>query len=224
DFADMARSFLTADAILFDSKFEDILTHVFAERNILAVEDAAEHLGARSSLPPLKLPQALNHQVAAAQFFEESVIPSLNIQHAQDMVPAGAYRNSDGYAFVTYSVSQSVILAGQQYAQFANEVEIFLFGGVTLVFGPDDMLCSATVRMVTDEDIRQVRIIVAELILHNRIANQLFPPETAPVPSPKGLFVSNFFMAGSPKIIKYPVIYDAIPDTSISIHQDKQDK
>lgn len=215
DFADMARSFLTADAILCDGKYEDILTEVFANRNILSAEEAAEHLGAQAMLPPLKLPQALNHQVAAAQFFEEQVVPALNIQNANELVPAGAYRNADGYAFVTYSSSQSIRLVGEQYAQFADEVEVFLFGGVTLVFDPDDMLCSATVRPVTEEDIRQMGIIVAELIQHNRITSQLFPPEAAPDPSPKGLFVGNFFMSDRPKIVKYPVIYDEIPDTSI---------
>lgn len=215
NFPDMARSFLAADAILFDNRYETILAQVFAERNLLSVEETAECLGARAMLPKLELPDAINHQVAAAQFLEEKVIPALQLENTSDLVPAGAYRNADGYAFVTYSSSHSIVLEGEQYAQFSNEVEVFLFGGVTLVFDQNDILCCATVRPVTEEDIRQVRIIVAELIQHNRIANQLFPPEAAPEPSPKGLYVPNYFLDDGGKIIKYPVIFDEVPNADI---------
>ncbi len=215
DFADMARSFLMADAILYDGRYEPLLIDTFAERNILSREDAAEHLGHRALLPELRLPDSLNHQVAAAQFLEEAVLPALQLDNADELVPASAYRNADGYAFVTYSSTTTLRLNGAEYTRFGGEVEVFLFGGLTLVFDAQDRLCSATVRPVTQEDIRQVRIIVAELIQHNRIANQLFPPEAAPDPSPKGLYVPNYFANNGAKIIKYPVIYDEVLDPSI---------
>jgi hypothetical protein len=215
DFADMARSFLTADAILCDGKHETILTEIFAERNILSVEDSAEHLGRRALLPDLRLPDVLNHQVAAAQFLENQVIPALKLENANDLVPVGAYRNADGYAFLTYSSTKIMRLNGESYVRFGGEVEVFLFGGLTLVFDPDGKLCSATMRPVTEEDERQIGIIVAELVQHNRIANQLFPPEAAPDPSPKGLYVPNQFFGSGAKIIKYPVIYDEVHDPEL---------
>lgn len=210
-FADMARAFLTADRVAHKGEFAAILTDVFIERGILTAEEVQEHAQAEQALPDVRLPKVLNNALASAQFLEAVVLPALGIAPSEELMPLGTHRNADGYAFLTYYSVRSTELNDSIYRNFDGAV-IDLFGGLTLGFDPQDRLCSVVYRPVTDEDVRQVRIVIAELIRYNRVATSLYLAHEAPSPSPKGLYVRPLPQVESARIVKYPVVYDVIPD------------
>jgi hypothetical protein len=212
DFIDIARAFLSADSILYDGLYRAIITDVFASRKILSQDEANAHLDTLQNLPLLKLPQSLNTSLSAVRFLEDEILPALSITPEYELMPMATYRNAEGYAFMTFFSVQSVQMRGEQYQSF-DGVEVDIFGGLTLTFDSDNTLCSAVYRPVYDEDIRQLRIIVAELIQHNRVTDNLHPPQAVLRPNPKGLLIDDTLIARPRrKLIKYPVIFDEIPD------------
>ena len=68
DFADMARAFLTADAILHDGMYTPSLIEAFEGRDILSLEDAHKHLDSLKSLPDLTLPKQVDSSLEAGIF------------------------------------------------------------------------------------------------------------------------------------------------------------
>jgi hypothetical protein len=211
NYADMARAFLAADHILYDGTYQLLLRDVFVARNILTTETADAHIQSLSDVPHITLPQTMNNALAASRYLEEVVLPALEIDTDRDILPLSAYRNAKGYVFLNYFTSHRLLLDGEQFRDF-EKAELDAFGGLTLVFKPDNHLCSVCHRPVTDEDLRQLNITVAELIEHNRIALDLHPPTMNLRPAPQGLHIPNEETPDDhSKIVKYPVIFDAIP-------------
>lgn len=226
DFADMARALLTADSLLHDGAYSDLITVVFDRRKILTSTAARAHLASLSALPDLRLPETLNTALAAALFLEQQVQPTLNLPKDIELTPMAVYRNAAGYAFVTYFSYRRIIFEGRLFRQY-DGAHIDAFGGLSLVFDADNHLRSACLRHVTDEDVRQIRVLVRALVEAGSISDQrlsaALPPTRAlhdQPDKPKGVLVSEsdpnlpLFIEEPltpPKLVKYPVIFDSIP-------------
>lgn len=224
DFGDLAKAFLAADHMLYGSKYADVLKTAFVNRNLLTSEAVDEWLVSLKTLPDLFLPEAIESTLAAALFLEEKVIPALHLPTDLELVPMSAYRNAEGYAYLTYFCHRRITLQGGRYEQF-NGSHIDVFGGLTLAFGKDGRLSSYFFRPVTDEDVRQIEILTVELIQDGRIVvgealNMLSvtrPLHLQPG-RPKGVWLSNPPTLEEPtpptrpqpKIVKYPVIFDRL--------------
>ncbi len=217
DFADMAKAFLSADHVLYDGAYGDILAQVFADRHILPRAEADSWLNTARALPDVRLPEALNSAMASATFLEERVIPALKLPTDIEFIPMSAYRNAAGHAYLTYFAHRPITLDGQQFAKFDGS-NLDVFGGLTLMFDGDSRLRSVFHRPVADEDVRQIRILTAELIQRGLIASTL---TKVPLPlhfhegNPKGLWLPNPPFAdvqtSQSKLIKFPVIFDIFP-------------
>lgn len=217
DFSDMARAFLTADSVVNKGRYIDILKSVFDNRKILTQTAADHHLHALKLLPDLRLPTTLNSALSSALFLEEKVLPLLKLEGLDNAIPVSAYRNTDGYAFVNYFVSNQETLTGAQFAQFEG-VGIDMFGGLTLMFDGEDQLRSAFYRPPTVEDVRQIRILITDLIQNGLIAAQLQPAGILRKAQPQALHVrdGDGIADESGHLVKYPVHFDNVelpPDT-----------
>ncbi|MDQ7027324.1 MAG: hypothetical protein Q9P44_17400, partial [Anaerolineae bacterium] len=176
-FEDMARAFLTADGILFEGAYQAILREVFDKRAILLANDSDEHLKTLAALPDVRLPEIMTNALAAAIFLENEVLSALKITPQHELLPMSTYRNAEGYAFMTFFASQTVKLEGEQFGILQN-TQVDVFGGLTLLFDRDDRLRSAVYRPVNDTDIKQIHITITDMLQHNKVVNDLFPPGT----------------------------------------------
>ncbi|GAB5490621.1 MAG: hypothetical protein Phog2KO_08360 [Phototrophicaceae bacterium] len=213
NFSDMAKSFITADEILYNGKYNAILRNVFNKRVILTKALADIHREEIKNLPDVRLPDTLNNALSAAMFLEEEILPALNIKPSGDLMPLSTYRNSEGFAFISYFNSRTVLLEGKQFKAY-DGVEVDTFGGLTLVFDKHNRLKSVCYRPVTDIDVAQLKVVVKELIEHDKIVEDFYPLNSKFSDTPDGLII-----AGKPmdkpegnKLVKYPVIFDEIPD------------
>src|SRR5690606_19811713 len=80
NFSDMARSFITADEILYNGRYNAIIRYVFDKRIILTKELADIHREELKQLPDIRLPDTMNNALSAALFLEEEILPVLNIK------------------------------------------------------------------------------------------------------------------------------------------------
>lgn len=219
DFADMARTILSMDDILYEGRHNDVIKRVFADRGILSEADADAHIQYIHDLPDLRLPTSINSWLASAQFLEDKVLPALGIDASDELTPLSTHRNADGNVFMTYFSSRNIRLQGEQYGQFAG-TRVDILGGLTLMFGADDRLRNVCYRPVNDEDIRQIRILTAEMIQMGTIVDQLFMGDMEHLrhEMPQGLFVLDSLPGKlneeAYKLVKYPVLFDEIPEES----------
>jgi hypothetical protein len=220
DFADMARSLLTADCVQFDREHVEILRNVLAARGILSPDETDAHLQAIDTLPDIKLPPTINNAMSAMLFLEDVLMPELGLAiDINEYVPLSTYRNGDGQVYMMYFQSRSIRVVGEEFGAFSG-CDVDIFGGLTLMFDADDTLCSVCFRPVTDEDTRRIHTALADLIAHDAISWDLIDPESANVrqklaPPPQGLFISvnphlKPVQPGD-KLVKYPVIFDSWP-------------
>lgn len=221
DFKDMAKAFLAADNLLYDGHHINILIAVFDQRSLLTAAEAAAWLAELRGLPDVRLPEVMNSSMAAAMFLEDRVIPALPALKAIELTPMGAYRNASGNVFLTYFAHRRMTLQGTQYRQF-DGAHIDAFGGLTLAFDAKGRLRSVFLRPVTDEDLRQINILTAELIADGQIvsggqvissaAHLHMHPE-----QPTGLWVASPPLLDTPgqpgeaKLVKFPVLFDDLP-------------
>lgn len=217
-FSDMAKTFLSVDQVLHNGQHIDVMKEVFAERGILSVVDADTHLNYIDNLPRIELPSSINSWLASMQFLEDDVLPALKMDNSDELIPLSTHRNADGTVFMTYFSSRSVRLQGTQYGQFSG-TKVDVFGGLTLMFDSDDHLRNVCYRPVTDEDVRQIRILTAEMIQAGTIVEQLFltNQETLDQRMPQGLFIPDSLPGKNDeayKLVKYPVIFDEVPEDS----------
>jgi len=215
-FADMARAWLSADSVLFDGKYRNVIRQVFDERRILLSQEVDAHIEYLETLPDIKLPTAINSWLASAQYLENVILPELELDVEGDLTPLSTHRNSDGNVFMTYFSSRSVRLQGDEYQQFQG-TRVDVMGGLTLMFDERDRLRSVCYRPVTDEDVRQIRILTAEMIQAGTIVDQLYitSHEALYKKMPQGLFVPDALPGklneSEYKLVKYPVIFDEVP-------------
>lgn len=224
DFSDMAKAFLTADQLLHEGQYADILIRVFDERGILPASDSARHLELLATLPDLRLPESIDTALASALFLEDQVRPTLKLPDDLELTPVAAYRNARGHAFLTYFSHRRIPLVGAQFRQY-DGLHADSFGGLTLMFDEEHRLRSVCLRPVTDEDVRQIRILLSELIALGLIADPLSAPDIRSVEplhlqpgEPRALHVPDAIVALSQlgdvfrtKLVKFPVIFDVIP-------------
>jgi hypothetical protein len=213
-FDDMARAFLSADAILFDGDYRAILRDVFDKRGILPAGNSDKHIQSLEALPDVRLPETMNNALAAAIFLENEVLPALSIKPEHELLPMSTYRNAEGYAFMTFFSSQSIKLEGEQFG-LLKDCLVDVFGGLTLLFDRDDRLRSAVYRPVNDIDLWQIRLTITDIIQYRKVVSDLLPPGTKIKPSPEGLLIADVDVTlskdASGKLVKYPTIFDDIP-------------
>ena len=167
----------------------------------------------------MRLPAAINSWLASAQFLENEVLPTLGIEASDELTPLSTHRNADGNVFMTYFSSRNIRLQGEQYGQFAG-TRVDILGGLTLMFGADDRLRNVCYRPVSDEDIRQIRILTAEMIQIGTIVDHLHVTDLASLRQemPQGLFILDSLPGKlhdeAYKLVKYPVLFDEIPEES----------
>jgi hypothetical protein len=214
-FADMAQAFLAAESILYNGRFQDILISVFAQRRILSRDNARQFLKARENLPSITLPPSINSAMASALFLEEQVQPALNLPTTENLIPLAAYRNAAGWAFLTYFSTQRIRLEGEEYGGF-NGATVDLFGGLSLMFDPENRLCSVFHRPVTAEDARQTRVMTLDLINEGLIMVE--HAETTPEPQTQagGVLIRDMqsftdMPQVEPHIVRWPAIIDPTP-------------
>jgi hypothetical protein len=221
DFADMAKAFMAANAVLEKGKHEDILVQVFTARGILTQAEADTFCAYLDNLPEIHLPDTINSSLAAALFLEEEILPRLSLPQDIEFVPMSTYRNAMNYAYLTYFTHRRITLEGDTFQQY-NHTHIDAFGGLTLMFDETNRLHSACFRPVTDEDVRQIRILVADLIRNGEIVTASSGVTLSSGPQrmndhyPQGLWLrppalTGQSAPGSAKLVKYPVIFDEIP-------------
>ncbi len=211
-FSDIAKSFIAADLILYKGRYNSILRYVFHKRGILSKPVADAHRTYIEQLPDIRLPDTINNALSAAIFLEEEVLPKLNIKAEEDLLPMSTYRNANGYAYITYFNSRTVLLEGEQFKAYSG-VEVDIFGGLTLMFDKHNKLRNAYYRPVTARDVNQIKVVIAELIEHDKIADNLYPPDASFRETPDGLLIPGqpLDKAEGNKIVKYPVIFDEVP-------------
>lgn len=216
DFSDMAKAFIAADQVLYDGRHETILTDVFDKRAILSKDDANQWVKLLKALPDIRLPKTINSALASALFLERDVLPKLNFETSGELMPMAAYRNAAGHAYLTYFTTQRIQLEGLQY-QHMNGAGVDLFGGLTLMFDHENRLRSVFHRPITEEDIRQVRILTAELIglgLITTSNTDAFSPRRGS--PPEGILVPDTqFTQGAKEthqLIRFPMSIDSIPN------------
>ena len=209
----MARAFLTADVVNHNAKHVSLLMDAFENRLILLRADAEAHLESLRNLPRINLPQVMNNTLSAAMYLENELQSALNLPADHNLLPLSCYRNSREQAYITYFSSQSVLLEGEEFGNFEG-TSLELFGGLTLMFDANDKLRSVVYRPVTEEDIRQIKIIMAEFIRFRRITRDIHDTNEVPQPIPQGLYLTadeTPSPEGS-KVVRYPVMFDDVPD------------
>lgn len=215
DFSDMALALVTADHVLNNGRYRFTLTNVFEKRGLLLPSQVEAHVKTLETLPDVRLPHTLNSALAAALFLEEQIFPVLDIDSSDDLIPMATYRNSAGYAYLTYFSSRHIQLAGDEYAQF-NGAGIDLFGGLTLMFGPDNRLCSVVHRPANDEDVRQVRLLTHDLIREDLVVDSLSQElQRVRFEMPEGLFLSGQDLGRDrteARLVRMPVLWDPVPN------------
>lgn len=223
-FADMARAFLSVDGVLYSRKNVPVMKRVFAERAILSEADSDKHLSYIDNLPDVTLPSSINSWLASAQFLENEILPALGLEIEGNLTPLSTHRNGGGNAFMTYFSSRSVRLQGTEYGQFSG-TQVDVMGGLTLMFDSSNRLRSVCYRPVTDEDIRQIRILIGEMIKAGTIVDHLFiyTDDMLYKEMPQGLFVPDSLPGklkdNEYKLVKYPVIFDEIPSNPLEFDE-----
>lgn len=210
DFSDMACAFLTADKVLYEGKHHPVMIRVFSERLLLSQLACETHLNSLAQLPEVRLPQTLNNALSVALFLEKTLLPVLHLPITEDLFPFSTYRNSEGYCFMTFFSVRQIKLSGKEYKEY-DGVLVDSFGGLTVAFTPDDRLFSVVYRPVTAEDERQIRITIADLIAYGRISTRIHDYDETPTPTPKGLYIRPMGSTQDGVLVKYPIVFDAIP-------------
>jgi hypothetical protein len=218
-FEDMARTFLSMDDVLYEGRNKDVMKRVFADRGILSEIESDKHIDYVHNLPDLRLPSSINSWLASAQFLEDQVLPALGIVAPDELTPLSTHRNADGNVFMTYFSSRNIRLQGEQYGKFEG-TRVDILGGLTLMFDSKDCLRNVCYRPVNDEDIRQIQILTAEMIQMGTIVDQLYVAnhDLLRQAMPQGLYILDSLPGkldnDAYKLIKYPVIFDEIPEES----------
>ena len=162
-FSDMAQAFLGADNLLYDGKHTDLLIRVFDQRKILSASSARDYVASLKTLPDLQAPAAIDSSDVALSFLNEQIIPKLKLPADTVFTPMAAYRNAAGHVFMTYVTTRRINLIGTQFLSY-NGSHLDLYGGLTLSFDSTNRLRSVCLRPVSDEDVRQIEILTANLI------------------------------------------------------------
>jgi hypothetical protein len=232
DYSDVARAFLAADNLLYDGKYADILMKVFDTRQLLAQSEATSYLGSLRQLPDIRLPESgIQSVLGAAEFLEKYVMRPLSLPPDLELTPMTIYKNAADNVFLTYYSHRRMTLQGTQFAGF-DGAHIDTFGGLSLAFDQTGRMRSVFYRPVSDEDIRQINILAAELVSEGLVAlgadsKKVTQDEPMHLEqgNPLGLWLKaeNRFdlQAASTYIqsilVKFPVLFDKLPKRTHNI-------
>jgi hypothetical protein len=205
-FADMARAFLAAESIAHEGKYATILREVFAKRQILPLTDADEIQKSLDSFPELYLPEEVTSTLTALTFYEQQVVPALQWEK-REVVPLSLHRNSVGQTFMTFFERKGWRLQGEEFGDLAG-AEVDVFGGVTLMFDGENRLRWALMRLISDEDLRQIKLCILDMQQSGRISQEIHEAKNVPLPAPKALL---FRENGDKRLVKYPTLVDRLP-------------
>jgi hypothetical protein len=154
-YSDIALAMLDADRVYFNGENKDILIEEFSERKILSRQEAESHLKARENIPPVTLPSNISTPASALDFINSNK-ESLGIPNEIDLNLLSGYTNIDGYTFLNYFQTRRITLDGPQFGNF-NGSPLDTFGGVSLLFDNNKRLTNLTIRLVSEEDVRQIK-------------------------------------------------------------------
>jgi len=202
-FSDMAQAFLSADNLLYDGKHTDILIKVFDQRKILSADVAREYVASLKNLPAIQAPSAVGSAEVALSFLHDQVIPKLNFPSDVTFSPLAAYSNAAGNVFMTYASTRRINLRGSQFLSYDGS-HLDVYGGITLAFDSEKHLRSMCVRLVADEDVRQIEILTADLIARGQVT-----PLTAANTFSAAFDVSDTF--STDLLLKNPMLIDKLP-------------
>jgi hypothetical protein len=184
---------------------------VFAQRGLGTTLQFSEFQKKQGALPELVLPNKINTLLDAALFLEQHILPTLTsalqLPAANDLIPMMTYRNAAGYAFMTYYNVRKITLTGTEYGQYSG-ASLDLYGGLALAFGLDNRLKSAVYRPATDEDERQTRIMIRDLIREGVIGK----PHDEQEKLPHALLLpdTTSTQPNDEKLVRYPLTVDPI--------------
>ncbi len=207
-FADMAQAFIAADNLLHNGKYKDLLIEVFDRRKILSSAAAREFTASLTNLPELQTPAAVDSSELALNFLHEHVVPQLNLPVGITFTPLAAYRNQAGKVFMTYASVRRINLQGDQYLSY-NGSHLDIFGGLTLAFDSSGKLRNVCLRLVNDEDIRQIQIMTVDLIARGQVSPLTAENALQAAPMPTAFDVTESF--DMDLLLKNPMLVDKLP-------------
>lgn len=207
-FADIAKAFLAADDLLHDGKYTEMLIEVFDRRKILAAADARNFCETLVDLPKMEAPTEIESLDAASAYLNNHVLPVLQLPANVTLTPMAAYRNTSNHVFMTFATTRRVNLQGEQYLTY-NGSHIDIFGGLTLAFDASGRLRSLCLRLVSDEDVRQIEILTADLIKRGQVTPLTAESVLQVAPTPAAFDVSRNFDIDL--LLKNPIMIDKLP-------------
>ena len=166
-YSDLALAILDADRVYFQSKNKDVLINEFSERKVLSKQEGQKYLETRQDLPSLVLPDNISSPNDAIAFINANK-NSLGLAENIEFIPMTGYSNTEGFTFLNYFQTQTITLDGQQFRRFDGS-PLDVFGGASLMFDNEKKLSNVTVRLVSDEDIKQVKNQIADMIKFGQI-------------------------------------------------------
>jgi hypothetical protein len=113
NFADLAKSLLTADTILYSGQNIEIMKEEFDQRKILSSEIAENHLGSLTRLPEIYLSKPVLSTEESLRFLESVVRPALGLSEQVVFTPLSVFQNERGFSYLTYRQVRRLTLIGQ---------------------------------------------------------------------------------------------------------------
>jgi len=104
---------------------------------------------------------------------------------------------------MTYASTRRINLRGSQFLSYDGS-HLDVYGGITLAFDSEKHLRSMCVRLVADEDVRQIEILTADLIARGQVT-----PLTAANTFSAAFDVSDTF--STDLLLKNPMLIDKLP-------------
>ncbi len=218
NFADMARAILSADMLLHDGQHTQYINEAFAARGILSRADANTHSAAQRALPEIIMPPDVDSALEAGIYLAEVLAPALGLPDEM-FTPMAAIKNRRGHRVLTFFTSRALTLSGPEFDRY-DGATIDVFGGLTLAFDDTGQLRTSVYRPVSDEDIRQIKIMTAELIRYGLVTDNLRTLDGVhdadiPVPEvvPELLYLPTLNLPGSDepaKLVRTPMIFDSV--------------
>lgn len=217
NFADMAQAFIAADQLRYQGTYAALLTAVFDRRGVASRADLNTFREVLLALPEIVLPTALNTPMASLLFLEQQIIPTLNLPTEVEFEPASIYRSAEGHAFLTFITSTTLTLSGERYSTYSG-ADLEVFGGLSLAFSPQNRLVSAIYRPVTEEDLRQIRVMIADLIQEGLIVSANANSDVLPMEDgiPEGVVLLNTSTSQphDTLLVRFPAIVDTLRPVS----------
>lgn len=164
---DFAWSMLAADRLFFNAAYGAIIQREMLKRKILTRRQLSGFTERASQTPPLVLPETVV-DVESAQQFIHTHRGVLGLPSGVEFFAQAGYRDGQGNRFLT-CFSPTPLKLGAQHGKYAGQT-VQLFGGLSLMFGPDRCLRHMCFRPVTQEDFDQATAQIADMLDHRHLA------------------------------------------------------